>query len=181
MEMSKAVCVACRRQIDPAAKTCPYCGSNPMTGEKVDTQAVLQEIFRPREISTSESVLEYARQRQGVVIAVSVAIGFLVLAGVHQFVSARNARAVTNAPAVPLTEITDLWNQRTAAEQVPMPDLEFQHDGNPQRLRTFIIEPGAVTPPEVIAAQQAAAAQAAAAQQAPTPTPAPPPPPPRTQ
>ena len=36
---------------------------------------------------------------------------FLVLAGLHQFVTARNASAVTDAPAVPLTEITDLANQ----------------------------------------------------------------------
>src|SRR5688572_32140787 len=47
-------------------RSCPYCGANPATGERVDTQAILQEVFSPREMSTSESVLEYARQRQGV-------------------------------------------------------------------------------------------------------------------
>ena len=35
--------------------------------------------------------------------------------------------------------------------------LEFQFDGHPQTMRTFVVEPGAVTPPEVVAAQQAAA------------------------
>ncbi len=63
--MSNAVCAACKHPIDAAAKVCPYCGANPTTGEKaVDTQAVLQEIFKPREVTTGESVLEYARQRQ---------------------------------------------------------------------------------------------------------------------
>jgi hypothetical protein len=165
MLMTNAVCAACRRQIDGAAKICPYCGANPVTGAKVDTQAVLQEIFRPREISTSESVLEYARERQGIVIAVSIAVGFLLLAGIHQFVKMRNASAVTSAPAVPLTELTDVWQPRD--EQIPMPDLKFQYDGNPHKMRTFIVEPGAVPPPEVVAAQQAP----------PPPSPSPPSPP----
>ena len=37
---SAAVCAACRRSIDAAAKLCPYCGANPVTGERIDTQAI---------------------------------------------------------------------------------------------------------------------------------------------
>ena len=69
---SSGTCAACNRAIDASAKLCPYCGANPATGERLDTQALLQEVFRPREMSTSDSVIEYARQRQGIFTAVSV-------------------------------------------------------------------------------------------------------------
>jgi len=144
---SNGNCANCGRAIDVAAKLCPYCGAVPATGEKVlDTQAVLQEVFHPREVSTSESVLEFARQRQGIVIAVSLLAGFLVLAGLHQFVKMRNASAVTDSPAVPLTEITDMANQQKATTPAPMPELDFPYDGRPQMMRTFIVERGAVAP-----------------------------------
>ncbi len=163
--MTKGVCVACQHAIDASARVCPYCGADPSTGQKpVDTQAIMQEVFKPRTITTSESVLEYARQRQGIVIAVTIAVLFLILTGLHQFVTARNESSVSGAPAVPLTEITDLSNQPDETKPMPMPDLDFQYDGKPQSMRTFIVEPGAVTPPEVQAAQMAA-------QQAAQPTP----------
>lgn len=144
--MSSGTCAACSRAIDAAAKTCPYCGADPATGERVDTQALLQEIFHTRELSTSESVLEFARQRQGIVVAGSILVAFLVLAGLHQFATMRNASAVTDSPAVPLTEITDVPRERSAAAPVPMPELDFPFEGRPQVMRTFIVEPGAVAP-----------------------------------
>jgi len=155
--MSQAVCAACRRAIDAAAKLCPYCGANPATGERVDTQALLQEIFRPREVTTSQSVIDYARQRQGIVIAVSLAVVFLVLAGLHQFVTARNDRAVTDSPAVPLTEIADLANQIDESKPQPMPNLDFQYDGKPQAMRTYIVESGATVPAGPVQPQPAPA------------------------
>lgn len=165
--MSSAVCAACRRAIDETARICPYCGSNPATGERViDTQAILQEVFRPREVTTSESVIEYARQRQGVVVAVSLGIAFLVLAGLHQFVRMRNERDVTNTQAVPLTEIADLADQTDESAPVPMPELDFQYDGRPQAMRTYIVERGATTPAGPPAPQTPQAAAAAAAPQA---------------
>lgn len=140
-------CASCSRAIDAAAKVCPYCGADPATGEKVvDTQAILQEVFHPREISTSESVLEFARQRQGIVIAGSLLLAFAVLALIHQFISRRNAVAQTSMPAVPLTEITDIANQTRAAAPARMPELDFPFEGHPQKLRTFIVERGAVAP-----------------------------------
>ena len=144
--MSESICASCRRSIDAAAKLCPYCGANPATGERIDTQAILQEIFRPKDMSTGESVLEYARQRQGVVITVSVIVAFLVLAGIHQFVTMRNASAVSDAPAVPLTEIVDSPTQAATAKPVQMPELDFQYSGQAARMRTYIAEKGAVAP-----------------------------------
>jgi len=151
--MSEGVCAACRRSIDAAARLCPYCGANPATGERIDTQAILQEVFSPREMSTSESVLEYARQRQGVVITVSIVVAFLVLAGIHQFATMRNANAVTHTPAVPLTEIADSPD-RLVSRPVPIPDLDFQYDGRPQVMRTYIAEKGAVAPQPALPAPQ---------------------------
>lgn len=185
--MSKITCASCRHQIDASAKVCPYCGADPGTGQKVvDTSAMLQEMFKPRRISAGESVLEYARQRQGVVIAVSAVVLFLILAGLHQYVTMRNDREVSTAPAVALTEVTDISQQQDETKPVPMPEMPFQYEGRPQAMRSFIVEAGAVTPPEVIAEQQAAAQAAAAKQQAQQPKPAgttttpPPTPPPAT-
>jgi hypothetical protein len=183
--MSKIACVNCRHKIDAAAKICPYCGSDPATGQKVvDTDALLQEMFTPRHVSASESVLEYARQRQGIVIAVSIVVLFLVFAALHQFVTMRNQSAVSASPPLPLTEVADLSSQPDETKPEPMPDLNFQYQGRPQAMRTFIVEQGAVTPPEVLAEQQAAAqgatatqppaAQAGQPQPQPTTKPAPP-------
>ena len=126
----------------------------------------MQEVFKPRRVTTSESVLEYARQRQGIVIAVTIAVLFLILTGLHQFVTARNESSVSGAPAVPLTEVTDLSNRPDETKPIPMPDMDFQYDGKPQAMRTFIVEPGAVTPPEV-QAEEMAAKQAAQPQPGP--------------
>jgi hypothetical protein len=163
MAMSKATCVACRHQIDAAARLCPYCGADPQTGQKMDTQAMVQEMFNPREMTTTEGVMQFARQRQGVVITAGIGIALLLMAALHQFAMRRNQTDVNSANAIPLTEITDLSNQQSETRQLPMPDLKFQYEGQPKTLRTFVIEPGAVTPPEVIAEQQAAAAAKAAA------------------
>lgn len=144
--MSDGVCAACRRSIDAAAKLCPYCGANPATGERFDTQAILQEVFQGKSLTRTENVLEYARQRQGVVIGISVAVVFVLLALLHQFVTARNDRSVSDAPPVPLTEIADIANQTVGSTPDPLPPLDFQYDGRPEAMRTLIVEPGAVAP-----------------------------------
>lgn len=148
--MSKGVCVVCHHAIDDAARVCPYCGSDPRTGEKIiDAQAMLHEVFQPRRASSAtEGILQFARQRQGVVIALGVVAVVLLLAGFHQFVMRRNATAVSDAAAVPLTDVADLNNQADDAQSTPMPDLKFQYDGNPKTMRSYLVEPGAVTPPE---------------------------------
>ncbi|HEV7919211.1 MAG TPA: zinc ribbon domain-containing protein [Thermoanaerobaculia bacterium] len=144
--MSKAVCAHCRRKIDAAAKLCPYCGADPETGLRVDTQAILQQVFRPKKLSTGENVLEYARQRQGIVVAIGIAVVFLILAAAHSYISARNATSDASGPAVPLTEVTDLSSQPEETRGQAMPELQVQMDGNPQRLRQFVVEPGAIAP-----------------------------------
>ena len=152
--MSSAVCVACRHEIDAAARLCPYCGADPRTGEKVDTQAVMQEVFQPRKISATEGLLEYARQRQGVVIAAAVLLGFLVLGGLHQLISRRN-QALSDATAVPLTDVADLNNQpEETTKPIPMPEMQLQYDGHPETMRNLVVEPGAVPPPPEVAAEQ---------------------------
>ena len=144
--MSSGVCAACRRAIDAAAKVCPYCGADPGTGERIDTQALLQEVFQPKTLTRSESVLEYARQRQGIVIGVSIALVVLLLVALHSFVTARNTTDVSEAPAVPLSEVADVATHTADTTQSPLPELDFQYAGRPQTMRTMIVEPGAVTP-----------------------------------
>ena len=156
MLMSSAVCAACRHSIDAAARICPYCGANPATGEKIDTTAIVQEVFKPKHMTTSESVLEYARHRQGIVIVIGVALAFLILAGLHQYATIRNNTEVANGPAVPLSDVADLSDQPTENQQIAMPDLSFQYDGHPQTMRTYIVEPGAVAPPQNAAPQNGA-------------------------
>lgn len=170
MDVTNGVCISCQRAIDAAARICPYCGADQTTGQRVDTQALLDEVFRPKETTTSATVLKYARHRQGAVIAIGLAVLFLILAGLHQFATAQNNKAVSTTPPVPLTEITDLRNQPHDAP-APVPELNFMFDGNPTAMRKWIYEPGASTPPEVVAQQQAAA-QAAAAARNPAPAPA---------
>ena len=149
--------MACGHSIDAAARLCPYCGANPATGEKVDTEEILREEFKARSMTASQSVIEYARHRQGIVIAIGLALVFLALAGLHQWATLRNERAVSNGPAVPLSDVADLSDQPQENPQTPMPPLTFEFDGHPQTMRTFIVEPGAVAPnaaPPPPAAQQ---------------------------
>ncbi len=165
--MSRTTCVACRHDIDSSAKLCPFCGADPRSGNKpVDTQAMLKKEFSSHRGTPSENLMQFARQRQGVVIAAGVIVAFLILTGVHAFVTRRNAREVSAASAIPLTEVTDLSNQTEENKPLPMPGIQYQFDGHPQTLRTFVVEPGAVVPPEILVAQQQAAQEAAAKQTA---------------
>ena len=167
--MSRTTCAACRHDIDASARLCPFCGADPRSGSKpVDTQTILKEEFSSHRGTPSENLMQFARQRQGVVIAAGVIVALLLLMGIHAFVTRRNAQEVSAASAIPLTEVTDLSNQTEENKALPMPGLQYQFDGHPQTLRTFVVEPGAVVPPEVIAAQQQAAQEAAAKQAAAT-------------
>ena len=66
----------------------------------------------------------------------------------YEFFTRRNEHAANAAAAVPLTDVTDLNNQTDETKPQPMPDLKFQYDGHPQTMRTLIVEPGAVAPPQ---------------------------------
>jgi hypothetical protein len=138
-------CVACKHSIDDQARLCPYCGADPVTGEKVDTQAAIEQVFHTKKLSAAGTVLDYARRRQGIVIALVAMVVFLVLAALHSFVTARNS-AVSSGPAISLSEIADVANENTDTQQAPMPDLKYQYDGHGKVMQTFITEPGAVAP-----------------------------------
>ena len=157
--VDKVTCVSCKHDIDAAAKLCPYCGADPRSGEKVDTQAVMEEVFKPRTpLTRSESVIEYARQRQGVVVTFGAFAVIALLVGLHAFVTHRNQTEVTAASAIPLAEVTDVSSQNDAQQSTPMPDLQFKYEGHPQTMRTYVTEPGAVAPvtsqPAAVSAQR---------------------------
>jgi hypothetical protein len=138
-------CVACKHSIDDQARLCPYCGADPTTGEKVDTQTMLEQVFHTKKLSTADTVLDYARRRQGIVVAMVAVLIFLLLAALHQFINARNSN-VSSGPAISLSEIADVANQKDDAQPAPMPELKYQFDGRGQTMQTFIAEPGAVAP-----------------------------------
>ncbi len=140
-------CVACHHEIDDAAKLCPYCGADPRTGEKLDTQAILQEVFRSKEVGRTASVLDFARQRQGAVIAGAVLIGFFILAGLYQFATQRNLSAAAAGNGVPITEVTDVTDQGDDNKPQSTPPRQVKYDGHPQTMPTFIVSPGAAWQP----------------------------------
>jgi hypothetical protein len=154
-------CVACKHSIDDHAKICPYCGADPASGEKIDTQAAIEQVFHPKKLSAAGTVLDYARRRQGIVVGMVAVLVFLILAAVHSFVTTRNS-TVSSGPAISLSEIADVANQKNDTQPAPMPELKYQFQGRGQTMQTFITEPDAIAPAPPQPAQQ--------------PAPAPPPP-----
>jgi len=141
-----STCTACRRPIDAAARLCPYCGVDPLTGQRAGTQTIIPEA-RPAE-GRARNVIELARQRQGIAIAITALAALVLLAAFHQFVTMRNATAVTGAPAVPLTEVTELSARFDERAPVPVPHMDFPYEGQPRAMRTYIVESGAIQPPD---------------------------------
>jgi hypothetical protein len=154
-------CIACKHSIDDQAKICPYCGADPATGEKTDTQAIVEQVFHTKKLSATGTVLDYARRRQGIVIGMAAVLAFLILAAIHSFINSRNSTVATG-PAISLSEIADVANQKNDTQPAPMPQLNYQFQGRGQVMQTFIAEPGAIAPappPQPVAAptQQPAA------------------------
>jgi hypothetical protein len=141
-------CAVCHHDIDDAAKVCAYCGSDPRTGEKIiDAQAMIDQVFKSKARTRAGTVMDFARQRQGIVVAGAVFVGFLLLAGAYKIATQRNDAAIARGSGVPMTEVTDISDQGDENKPQPMPDLQFQYDGNPKAMRTYIVEPGATPPP----------------------------------
>lgn len=148
MAIETKSCVACTREIDSAARLCPYCGADPESGQKVDTRPIVEAHFPPRgEMTGFQRMLEYFRERQALVVVVVIVTVYLLLGAAHQMVARRNAALEATAPAVPLTELTDLNDPGPEAQQLPIPELEFEYVGNPRTMTVMLIEPGAVAPP----------------------------------
>lgn len=144
----KTSCVTCGHLIDASARLCPYCGANPETGEKIDPTPIIQSHFPPKpELPPHESVLEFLRARQSVVLTLVVVTVLLIAVAMHQMIIRRNLTVVSDVPAIPLTEVTDLSNQPAATQELPMPELEFESEGQVRNVRTLLLEPGAVPPP----------------------------------
>lgn len=142
-------CANCRRAIDEASKVCPFCGANPSTGEKaIDLAPIVESQFpRRADRSATESFLEFLRRRQWILITLMAFALLAVVLFTQRMIRERNVAAAAEIPAVPLTEIADLSGQTTAVERAPIPNLEFQYEGNPKSARTLLMEPGAVAPP----------------------------------
>ena len=150
----KLKCASCRHLIDEAARICPYCGANPSTGEKYDPSHLVQRHFKPKpELPPHESVLQFIRTRQSIVVSL-VIIGVTLFAfTLHQIISRRNQTTVSDVPAIPLTEIADLSAKPTGPEELPLPDLVFEQEGQSRKARTLLVEPGAVAPPQPASAR----------------------------
>ena len=156
--MTDKECRSCHRQIDAAAKACPFCGADPDTGAKVELKSLVDSHFPPRaKLTQTERAAQFVRARQGVVITIVAAIGVLLLAGLYQFIAQRNQQQPDDVPPVPLTEISDA--SQSASQELPLPDLKFACDGNPRAMQTYLVEPGAVAPAAPAAAQPATAAK----------------------
>lgn len=143
----KIECVSCHHQIDAEARICPYCGADPRTGQRFDPKPLLEKHFpRREELTSSERALEFFRERQGIVVTVAVAILFVALVSLHQFITRRNLSQSSDVPAIPLTEVADLSGRAGQPEEATIPQLDFQYVGSPQGFRTLLVEPGAVAP-----------------------------------
>lgn len=144
----KSSCVSCGHSIDASAKLCPYCGADPKTGQKLDPTPLVQSHFPPKAVLPAhESFLEFLRARQSIVVALVIVSVLLVAVALHQMIIRRNLNAVSDVPAIPLTEVADLSNQPATTDELPMPELEFETEGVVRNVRTLLLEPGAVPPP----------------------------------
>lgn len=146
--MKTIECRSCRHQIDELAKLCPYCGADPVTGKKFDPAPLLEKHFSKKaELPAGESILEFVRQRQTIVVGVVVGCVFLLALGLHQMIIRRNASTASDVPAIPLTDLTDLSSATAQNQQVAIPALDFDYEGDARTVRTLLMEPGAVAPP----------------------------------
>ena len=144
----KISCISCGHLIDAVARLCPYCGANPQTGEKFDPTPMVQSHFPPKpELPAHETILEFLRARQSIVLTLVIVGVLLIAVAMHQMIIRRNLTVVSDVPPIPLTEVADLSNQPAASEELPMPELEFESEGQVRNVRTLLLEPGAVPPP----------------------------------
>jgi hypothetical protein len=144
----KSDCASCGHRIDSSARLCPFCGADPETGRKADTSRILEKHFPPRpDLPAHERALEFLRARQGIVLTVLVLGAALLAIGLHQMITRRTLAQSNAAAGVPLTELADISRRPQEPPVVPMPELEFTGEGDPRRVRTLLLEPGAVAPP----------------------------------
>ena len=148
-EIEKIECRACGHSVDKQARICPYCAANPHTGEAERSRPPIEQLIQPKEqLSFFERASTTIRSRSGSFLAASIILGVTLLIIASTVVNERQ-RAVADVPPVPLTEVTDLSSTRERdTEELELPELDFQYDGNPASMETFILEEGAVAPPQ---------------------------------
>jgi hypothetical protein len=151
--MTTKNCVACRHEIDADARLCPYCGADPVTGEKFDPTPIVKSHFPDRrDLGPGERAAQFFRERQGFVVSAIVIMIFVGLVAAHQYVTRRAAMVQSDIPPVPLSDLADFGaDSRGASEPAPLPDVGFQWTGRPEVLKVMLVEPGAVTPAEPVA------------------------------
>ncbi|HVR41973.1 MAG TPA: zinc ribbon domain-containing protein [Thermoanaerobaculia bacterium] len=171
MTDSKRDCAACGHAIDASARTCPYCGADPETGEKLDTRSVVETHFPPRgELTTAQRIGRAIREQQALAVGILILVVFLLVGAAHQMAVRRSATGDRSAPAVPLTDLADL-NDASQTERAPLPELDFSWTGRPETMEVFLIEPGAVPPPAAAEAASGSAPRTASAVPRPAPRP----------
>lgn len=148
--MTTKNCVACRHEIDADARLCPYCGADPVTGEKFDPTPIVKSHFPDRrDLGPGERAAQFLRERQGIVVSAIIIVVFLGLIAAHQYVTRRAAMVQSDIPPVPLSDLADFGaGSESAREPAPLPDVGFQWTGRPEVLKVMLVEPGAVAPPE---------------------------------
>ena len=144
-DLNQIACINCRHQIDELARICPYCGADPRTGERIDPKPVLDEHFSRRTPATGAGRAGELIRRNRVLVAVLVAMALALTVFALNDLTTERLSSRGGEAAIPLAEVADLsW--RPEVEELPIPDIEFLHSGDAKRLRTLIVEPGAVKP-----------------------------------
>ncbi|MBW3671268.1 MAG: zinc ribbon domain-containing protein [Acidobacteria bacterium] len=148
-EIEKIECRACGHSVDSQARICPYCAANPHTGEAERSRPPIEKLIPPKpQLSFFERASTTIRSRSGSFLAASIILGVTLLIIVSTVVNERQ-RAVADVPPVPLTEVTDLRATRERdSQELELPELNFQFDGNPASMENFILEEDAVAPPK---------------------------------
>lgn len=148
-DIDKIECRACGRLVDPHARVCLYCDADPRTGAAQRRRPEIDELITPKpDQSPVEKVATTLRSRGGVVLAASIVIGLVLLIAVSTWVNQRQRTMVADVPPVPLTEVTDLSATREGEEpqELELPELTFEFDGEASAMETFVLEEGAVAP-----------------------------------
>ncbi|HYM60312.1 MAG TPA: zinc ribbon domain-containing protein [Thermoanaerobaculia bacterium] len=154
--MARTTCAACHREIDATARLCAYCGADPLSGVKTYLIGLGVDAGTPIAAPAPRRAGRFARRRQSLLIASAIAGALIALLGLYEILQHRNKAAVTGATAATLTEIVDVKTPPTDTKPLPLPPMAFQFEGKPEAMRTLILEPGAVKPPEVLAAEREA-------------------------
>lgn len=146
-DLEKIVCTACEHEVDARARSCPFCGVDPRTGVRPPPRPGAERILRKKRPPTAgEKVASAVRSRGGLLLGFSIVLGLVLLILLSNWVD-RRQQASSDVQPVPLTEVTDLAaDSQDTGPPLEMPEIEFQYDGDPSAMETFVMEDGEVPP-----------------------------------